>query len=178
MGAAARQECPERQDALWTKKNEASFFGYKNHLGVDKAHKLIRKWGPTDAAVHDSQKLDDALDLYNTGNGVWADSAYRSVQIEASLKAKGLQSHIHRRAARNRPLSERQKSANHDALESARACRARIRPPAEPMGGKIMRTIGIARARFRIGTMNLGYNIAGWFSSSGWRLCRPECAHG
>jgi hypothetical protein len=32
------------------------------------------------------------LDLSNTGKGVWADSAYRSVQIEAGLKAKGLQS--------------------------------------------------------------------------------------
>jgi transposase, IS5 family len=28
-----------------------------------------------------------------------------------------------------------------------------------PMGGKIVRTIGIARARFKIGMMNLGYNI-------------------
>ena len=46
------------------------------HLGVDKAHKLIRKWGATDAAVHDSQKLDDVLDLSNTGKEVWADSAY------------------------------------------------------------------------------------------------------
>jgi hypothetical protein len=34
-----------------------------NHLGVDKAHKLIRKWDATDAALHDSQKLDDLLDL-------------------------------------------------------------------------------------------------------------------
>ena len=46
------------KDARWTKKNDASFYGYKNHLGVDKAHKLIRKWDATDAAVHDSQKLD------------------------------------------------------------------------------------------------------------------------
>src|SRR6516225_9964979 len=78
--------------------------------GLRAAHKLIRKWDATDAAVHDSQKLDDLLDLSNTGNGVWADSAYRSDQIEANLKAKRLQ--IHRRAARNHPLSERQKSAN------------------------------------------------------------------
>ena len=92
------------KDARWTKKNDASFYGYKNHLGVDKAHKLIRKWDATDAAVHDSQKLDDVLDLSNTGKGVWADSTYRSVQIEAGLKEKGLQSRIHRRAARDRPL--------------------------------------------------------------------------
>jgi IS5 family transposase len=147
------------KDARWTKKNDASFYGYKNHLGVDKAHKLIRKWDATDAAVHDSQKLDDVLDLSNTGKGVWADSAYCSVQIEAGLKEKGLQSRIHRRAARDRPLSERQKSAN--------TTRSKVRARVEhvfgqqqsSMGGKIVRTIGIARARFKIGMMNLGYNI-------------------
>src|SRR5881398_273898 len=42
-------------DARWTKRNDESFYGYKNHVGVDKAHKLIRKWDATDAAVHDSQ---------------------------------------------------------------------------------------------------------------------------
>jgi IS5 family transposase len=147
------------KDARWTKKNDESFYGYKNHLGVDKAHKLIRKWGATDAAVHDSQKLDDVLDLSNTGKEVWADSAYRSVQIEAGLEEKGLQSRIHRRAARNRPLTERQKSAN--------TTRSKVRARVEhvfghqqsAMGGKIVRTIGIARARFKIGMMNLGYNI-------------------
>ena len=147
------------KDARWTKKNDASFYGYKNHLGVDKAHKLIRKWDATDAAVHDSQKLDDVLDLSNTGKGVWADSAYRSVQIEAGLKEKGLQSRIHRRAARDRAPSERQKSAN--------TTRSKVRARVEhvsgqqqsSMGGKIVRTIGIARARFKIGMMNLGYNI-------------------
>src|SRR6266700_1551005 len=154
-----KQRNTKDKDARWTKRNDESFYGYKNHVGVDKAHKLIRKWDATDAAVHDSQKLDDVLDLSNTGNGVWADSAYRSVQIEAGLTAKGLQSHIHRRAARNRPLSERQKSAN--------TTRSRVRARVEhvfghqqnSMGGKIVRTIGIARARFKIEMMNLGYNI-------------------
>src|SRR4029450_164819 len=69
------------------------------------------------------------------------------------------QSRIHRRAARNRPLSERQKSAN--------TTRSRVRARVEhvfghqqnSMGGKMGRTIGIARARFKIGMMNLGYNI-------------------
>src|ERR1700710_251384 len=127
------------KDARWTKKNDESFYGYKNHLGVDKAHKLIRKWGATDAAVHDSQKLDDVLDLSNTGKEVWADSAYRSLQIEAGLKEKGLPSRIHRRPARNRPLTEPPEVGEHDALEGARPCRARIRPPAE-LDGRQNRT--------------------------------------
>jgi IS5 family transposase len=147
------------KDARWTKKNDESFYGYKNHVGVDKAHKLIRKWDATNAAVHDSQKLDDVLDLANTSKEVWADSAYRSVEIEARLKEKGFHSRIHRRAARNRPLSERQKSANSTRSE----VRARVEHvfghQQSSMGGKIVRTIGIARARFKIGMMNLGYNI-------------------
>ena len=126
---------------------------------MDKAHKLIRKWGATDAAVHDSQKLDDVLDLSNTGKEVWADSAYRSVQIEAGLEEKGLQSRIHRRAARNRPLTERQKSAN--------TTRSKVRARVEHvfgdqkngMGAKLVRTIGIVRARCKIGMTNLVYNI-------------------
>ena len=147
------------KDARWTKKNDESFYGYKNHVDVDKAHNLIRKWDVTNAAVHDSQKLDDVLDLSNTGKEVWADSAYRSLATEARLQEKGLQSRVHRRAARNRPLSERQASAN--------TTRSRVRARVEhvfghqqsSMGGKIVRTIGIARARFKIGMMNLGYNI-------------------
>src|SRR5262249_32334375 len=93
------------KDARWTKKNGESFYGYKNHLGVDKAHKLIRKWDATDASVHDSQKMDAVLDLSNTGKGVWADSAYRSAQTEADLKAKGLQSRSGSPARRGRSRS-------------------------------------------------------------------------
>jgi IS5 family transposase len=76
-------------DARWTKKNEESFYGYKNHVGVDKAHKLIRKWDVIDAAVHDSQKLDDILDPSNTAKDVWADSACPSAAIERRLREKG-----------------------------------------------------------------------------------------
>ena len=135
------------------------FYGYKNHIGVDKLHKIIRKWAATDASPHDSQKLDDVLDPTNTSKEVWADSAYRSTEIEQRLKEKGYRSRIHRRGARNRPLSEAQETAN--------KTRSRVRARVEhvfghqenSMGRKLVRTIGMARARFKIGMMNLGYNI-------------------
>jgi transposase, IS5 family len=38
------------KDARWPKKNDESFYSYKNHVGVDKAYKLIRKRDATDAA--------------------------------------------------------------------------------------------------------------------------------
>ena len=46
-------------DARWTKKNAQSFYGYKNHVKVDAASKLIESAVVTDAAVHDSQALED-----------------------------------------------------------------------------------------------------------------------
>lgn len=148
------------KDARWTKKNKQSFYGYKNHIGIDRTHKLIRRYVETDASVHDSQKLDDVLDKSNTASGVWADSAYRSAEIEAKLKAKGYKSHVHRRAHRNRPLSRREQAGN--------TTRSRVRARVEhvfghqhmSMGGTIVRTIGIVRARAKIGLMNLVYNIS------------------
>jgi transposase, IS5 family len=148
------------KDARWTKKHDHSFYGYKNHIGIDRAHKLIRRYAETDASVHDSQKLDDVLDKSNTGAEVWADSAYRSAEIEAKLEAKGYKSRVHRRARRNRPLSRREQAGN--------TTRSRVRARVEhvfghqhtSMGGTIVRTIGIVRARAKIGLMNLVYNIS------------------
>jgi IS5 family transposase len=108
----------------------------------------------------DSQKLDDVLDKSNTGAEVWADSAYRSAEIEAKLEAQGYKSRVHRRARRNQPLSRREQAGN--------TTRSRVRARVEhvfghqhtSMGGTIVRTIGIVRARAKIGLMNLVYNIS------------------
>src|SRR5678816_4043484 len=35
------------KDARWTKKNDKSFYGYKNHIGIDRKHKLIRRYTET-----------------------------------------------------------------------------------------------------------------------------------
>ena len=78
-------------EARWTKKHGKSHYGYKNHVNVDRRHKLVRRYHVSDAAEHDSQVLDDILDGDNTALAVWADSAYaRSAEIEAALKEKGL----------------------------------------------------------------------------------------
>jgi IS5 family transposase len=45
-------------DARWTKKHGQSHYGYKNHVNVDRRHKLVRRYKVTDAAVHDSQVVD------------------------------------------------------------------------------------------------------------------------
>ena len=147
------------KEARWTKKNDQSFYGYKNHVSIDRKHKIIRRYAETDASVHDSQKLDEVLDKSNTSNEVWADSAYRSAEMEAKLKEQGYKSRIHRRGARNHPLPERQQAAN--------TTRSRVRARVEHvfadqengMGGIFVRTIGMARAAAKIGMMNLVYNM-------------------
>ena len=147
------------RDARWTKKHGRSFFGYKNHVNADAKHNLIRNYVVSDAAVHDSQELDGLLDKGNTCNDVFADSAYRSTKIEAQLRASGYKSRIHRRGRRNHPLSSAQERANH--------AKSRIRARIEHVfgaqqsapGGRIVRTIGMVRARAKIGLQNLAYNI-------------------
>ena len=147
------------RDARWTKKHGRSFYGYKNHANAAARHKLIRAYAVTDASVHDSQKLDGLLNKANTSNDVYADRAYRSAEIEGKLEARDFNSRIHRRAIRHRPLSEAQKEANRRKSK----IRARIEhvfgAQETAPGGRIMRTIGIVRARAKIGLQNLVYNI-------------------
>ncbi|MGZ9076295.1 MAG: transposase [Burkholderiaceae bacterium] len=118
-------------DARWTMKHGRSFFGYKNHVNVDRTHKLIRRYAVTDAAVHDSRKLNGLLHRDNTSQDVFGDSAYRSAANEATLKARGFRSRIHVRAARGHPLSKAKAAANRAKSASARAssmCSGRRRP--------------------------------------------------
>ena len=56
-------------EARWTKKHGKSHYGYKNHVNVDRRHKLVRRYHVSDAAEHDSQVLDDILDGDNTALG-------------------------------------------------------------------------------------------------------------
>jgi len=147
------------KDARWTKKHGKSFFGYKNHVNADRTHKLIRRYEVTDAAVHDSRKLNGLLHQGNTSHDVFGDSAYRSAANEATLKERGFRSRIHVRAARGQPLSKAKAAANRT--------KSRIRARIEHVfgtqetapGGRLVRTIGIVRARIKIGLQNFVYNV-------------------
>jgi IS5 family transposase len=147
------------KDARWTKKHGRSLFGYKNHVNADARHKLIREYGVSDASVHDSQAFDDLLNKGNTSSEVYADSAYRSAEMERKLKARGFRSRIHKRGRRNRPLSEAETEANSRKSK----VRARIEhvfgAQENAPGGRLVRTIGIVRAKIKIGLQNLAYNI-------------------
>ena len=145
-------------DARWTKKNGKSYFGYKNHITVDVKHKVIRSYEVTDAAVHDSQVFEELLSE-NTSRDVWADSAYRSAEKLKRLETLGYREHIQRKGNRGRALTPRERAGN--------KTRSRIRSRVEHVfgiqaqraGNFLVRTIGMARARVKIGLRNLAYNI-------------------
>ncbi len=146
-------------DARWTKKHGQSYYGYKNHVSVDRKHKLVRRFSVTDAAVHDSQVLEEVLDRANRGADVWADSAYRSEQAQVMLKKAGYRSRVHYKGSRAHRLSEHKEALNRKLSK----VRARVEHvfgfQENSMGGKFIRTIGRARARLKIALMNLTYNL-------------------
>jgi IS5 family transposase len=104
---------PMAKDARWTVKQGQGqgrtrrgaiaipVYGYKNPVGIDRRHGLIRTWTATDAARHDGAEPPAVLDRTNTANAVWAGGpccatgpsdrgdAYRSAQNEAHLAGAG-----------------------------------------------------------------------------------------
>lgn len=149
-------------DARWTKKNDVNYYGYKNHVNVDQATKLIQCFEVTDAAVHDSMVFDYLLDQQSQEDGskrpVFADSAYRSQERESQLANVGIPSRICEKGARHCPLTDAQKAMN-KAKSKIRARVEHVFGAQAQMGGHLVRTIGFLRARFKIGMMNLVYNM-------------------
>lgn len=133
-------------------------FGFKNHVSTDVRHGFIRRWCVGHAAEHDTRRFRELLDKSNTANGVWADAAYRSGKNEHHLERQGFVSKIHFRRSPGKPLTSVRSRAN--------AARGRVRAGVEhifavqkgPMG-LFIRTIGLARARTKIGLANLVYNL-------------------
>ena len=74
------------------------------------------------------------------------------------MAADGFESQIHEKGTRGHPLTEEQKASNRVKSKT----RARVEPvlgAQHAMGGHIVRTIGLARAKVKIGMMNLVYNM-------------------
>ena len=133
-------------------------FGYKNHVAIDRAHGLIRKWTATHAAAHDGARLEDVLDRTNTASDVWADTAYRSAKNEAMLTRRGFLSRIHRKKPKGKPMPERTRIANAQKSK-VRSAVEHVFAHQKGLMGLTVRTIGLQRARMKIGLANLAYNM-------------------
>jgi IS5 family transposase len=146
-------------DARWTKKNGTSYFGYKNHIGVDNQHKLIRTFSVTPASTHDSQVLGELVDPKNSSGQVWADSAYQSAAIIEELTEAGYRPRIQRKGKRGQPLSEREQQGNHTRSKTRSRVEHVFGIQSSMAGDLTIRTIGLARAKVKIGLRNLSYNM-------------------
>ena len=158
-------------DARWTKKNNQSHYGYKDHVKIDNASKLITKYLVTSASVHDSQALAELLCKEDKGKTLYADSAYQSAEISALLSKEGILNKIHERGYRDHPLSEKQKRDNRKKSK----IRARIEHVfgflSRTVKSRLLRCIGLTRARAVIGLSNLVYN----FSRYAYLTTRHAC---
>ena len=146
-------------DARWTKKGNQSYYGYKDHVKVDKESKIITDFTVTPASVHDVDEFEGLIDI--TDKEAWLDSAYASAEHVARIKEKypNIILHITERAYKNKPLTEEQKESNRDKSR----VRARVEHVfgymARFMGGITIRTIGKERAEREICGLNLAYNL-------------------
>lgn len=129
-------------------------FGYKKHLGIDRANGFIRRLVVTDAARHDGGQLGAVLDPGNTGGGVWADTAYRSKANLDLLDRRGLRAEFQRAKPRGRPMPAH--------IARGNPTRARVRGLVEHVFatekrrvGLIGRCVGLVRATARITLANL-----------------------
>lgn len=158
-------------DARWTKKNDQSHYGYKDHVKIDNASKLITKYSVTAANVHDSQALSGLLCKEDEGKTLYADSAYRSAEISDLLSKKGIMNKIHERGYRDHPLSEKQKRDNRKKSK----IRARIEHVfgflSRTVKSRLLRCIGLTRARAVIGLSNLVYNFSRYAYLTRQRAC-------
>lgn len=133
-------------------------FGYKSHIGIDQRHGFIRTWSASDAARYDGRELTGLIDPANTGSSIWADTAYRSQKNERAILRARRVSKIHFRRAPGKPLPAQRQRAN--------AARSKIRSAVEHVFATqkhrmnlFICTIGIERAKGKIGLANIAYNF-------------------
>jgi|LSQX01.1.fsa_nt_gb IS5 family transposase len=171
-------------DARWTKKNNETFYGYKNHAKIDNKSKFIDKYKVTDASVHDSQPLNDLLTEEDKGQDLYADSAYTGDEQEKVVSKYEMNNCVNEKGYRNTPLTNGQKENN--TIKSK--TRARVEHVfnfivywlhlnktqtslvlysgctifgfmEQSMNGLALRSVGIKRAKGIIGLINFTYNI-------------------
>ena len=146
-------------DARWTKKNDETFYGYKNHAKVDTKSKFIDNYEVTDASVHDSQPLDDLLSEEDEGQDFYADSAYTGEEQDKVIDKYKMNNKVNEKGYRNKPLTDEQKTSNREKSKT----RARVEHVfgfmEQSMNGLIVRSVGIVRATGIIGLINLTYNL-------------------
>ena len=115
---------------------------------------LVAPEAPPEAAA----RLTGLLDPDAFASAVWADTAYRSAANETAIRQAGRRSMIHFKKPKDRSMPGPHQRANR--------ARSKVRAVVEHVFGQqkarmqlTIRTIGLNRARTKIGLVNLAYNM-------------------
>ena len=120
----------------------------RTHVGIDRCHGFIRTWEVTDASSHDGRAPRwGLLDTSNTATTIWA-----------FLEKHGFRGQIHHREPKGRPMAPHIRRGN-ASRSKAHAAVTHVFARRKDGMGLFVRTIGIARAKVKIGMVNLVYNI-------------------
>jgi IS5 family transposase len=133
-------------DARWTKKNNISYYGYKNHIKVDAKSKLIVKYEVTDASVHDSQTLENLLDEKDEDEDLYADSAYSGQKQQDIISQKEMNDKTCKKGYKEKSKVRSRVEHIFGFMETS-------------MNGMNLYAIGIKRVQGIVGLMNLTYNM-------------------
>jgi len=146
-------------EAQWVQKKGVNFYGYKDNVIVDKKTKLIKAFEVTPANVYDGVAGKPLLGKLKRGEEIYGDSAYSNTkEFTKEVRRKKLKAFLCSKGYRNKPLTKKNR------LSNSKISRTRCR--VEHVFGDIksfsllsIRSIGLARANFQIGVMNLVYNM-------------------
>ena len=145
-------------DARWVTKYKTKEFGYKDHISVDQKTKVITNYTVTPSSTHDSQAIKDLIN--EDDNALYADSAYKSKEIEDYLKENNVKSKIINRAYRNKSLSNKQHKQNHKHSKTRVRVEHLFGTLKTSMNNALsLKAIGLQRIKSLTGLLNLTYNL-------------------
>ena len=146
-------------DARWTKKNNETFYGYKNHAKVDVKSKFINTFVVTSASVQNSLATDDLLDENDEGQELYAESAYTGETQEETIALYKMINKVHEKEYRNNPLTDEQKKKNTEKSRTGARVGHVFGFMEQSMNRLNLKSIGIVRETGIIKLINLTYNL-------------------
>ena len=102
------EKCAHKdRDARWTRKGPDTFFGYKNHVKVDRASKLIVGFKVTAASANDGAQLPELVGAED--RVVHADCAYNREVVREHLRVHRIRACLQTKGTRHVRLTEEQR---------------------------------------------------------------------
>jgi len=145
-------------DARWVTKYKIKEFGYKDHIAADQKTKFITNFVVTPASTHDSQTITDLID--EDDKVLYADSAYKSKDIEEYLQENKVKSKVIQRAYRNKPLTNNQRKENYKHSKTRVRVEHIFGTLKTSMNSALsLKSIGLKRIKSLTGLVNLTYNL-------------------